>query len=34
MGHLDFVIAEFRDPDASGQPSLERALKRKDILGS
>ena len=30
MGHLDFAIAEFRDMKM--QPSLERALKRKDIL--
>jgi hypothetical protein len=28
--HLDFAIAEFRDMKM--QPSLERALKRKDIL--
>ena len=30
MGHLDFAIAEFRDMKM--QPSLERALKRKEIL--
>ena len=30
MGHLDFAIGEFRDMKM--QPSLERALKRKEIL--
>jgi hypothetical protein len=28
--HLDFAIGEFRDMKM--QPSLERALRRKDIL--
>ena len=32
MGHLDFAIAEFQDMKM--QPSLERALKRKEILGA
>ena len=30
--HLDFAIAEFRDMKM--QPSLERALKHKEILGA
>ena len=30
--HLDFTIAEFRDMKM--QPSLERALKHKEILGA
>ena len=30
LEHLDFAIGEFRDMKM--QPSLERALRRKDIL--
>jgi hypothetical protein len=30
LQHLDFAIAQFRDMKM--QPSLERALKRKEIL--
>ena len=30
LEHLDFAITEFRDMKM--QPSLERALRRKDIL--
>jgi uncharacterized protein (DUF924 family) len=30
LGHLDFAINEFRDMKM--QPSLERALRHKDIL--
>jgi len=32
LEHLDFAIAEFRDMKM--QPSLERALKHKEILGA
>ena len=32
LGHLDFAIGEFRDMKM--QPSLERALKHKEILGA
>jgi len=32
LQHLDFAIAEFRD--VKMQPSLERALRRKEILGA
>ncbi len=30
--HLDIALREFMDPDASGQPSLERALKHRELL--
>ena len=32
LEHLDFAISEFRDMKM--QPSLERALKHKEILGT
>ena len=32
LQHLDFAIGEFRDMKM--QPSLERALKHKEILGT
>jgi len=32
LEHLDFAIAEFRDMKM--QPSLERALKHKGLLGA
>ena len=32
MEHLDFAIGEFRDMKM--QPSLERALSRRQILGA
>jgi len=32
LEHLDFIINEFRDMKM--QPSLERALKHKEILGA
>ena len=32
LEHLDFAIAEFRDMKM--QPSLERALRHKEILGA
>ncbi len=32
LAHLDFAINEFRDMKM--QPSLERALKHKEILGA
>lgn len=32
LQHLDFAIAEFREMKM--QPSLERALKHKEILGA
>jgi uncharacterized protein (DUF924 family) len=32
LEHLDFAIREFKDMKM--QPSLERALKHKDILGA
>jgi hypothetical protein len=32
LGHLDFAINEFREMKM--QPSLERALRHKEILGA